>query len=316
MAQLPFDLHALRAFVAVCEGSSMAEAAHKLNVTQSAISQLIKGLEKQCGLTLFDREFRPLRPTAQGLLLLELAKDLLGHAQSVAERLTLRTRQVQIRLGGVDSFSGACGAALVRALLGRAREISLWSGLTPMLSQQLGNRELDLAICTEAPMTNSRIVQEYLFMEKFVAVVARGTLKSSRAPFEQLKSMPLMRYSRRSIIGQQVERYLRHIGLSPVQRFEFDITDPLLEMVCHGEGFGVTTPLCLWQSRHFLDRLEVVPLPDSPLRSRSFYLLRRQDEWLSFAHEVAEVTRGIVITDTLKQLRERLPSIPHDAILT
>lgn len=49
MSPYPFDLHSLRAFVAVCEAQSMADAARTLQVTQSATSQLIKALEKQSG---------------------------------------------------------------------------------------------------------------------------------------------------------------------------------------------------------------------------------------------------------------------------
>jgi hypothetical protein len=57
MPDMPFDLHALQAFVAVCEGGSMIEAARKLGVTQSAISQLIKSLETQSGMVLLDGSF-------------------------------------------------------------------------------------------------------------------------------------------------------------------------------------------------------------------------------------------------------------------
>lgn len=314
MHDIPFDLHALRAFVAVCEGASMNDAARKLNVTQSAISQLIKGLEAQTGLLLFDREFRPLRPTSAGMLMLELSKDLLEHAHTVAERLTTRSRQVQIRLGCVDSFSAAVSPALVRAISGRAREISLWSGLTPALSQQLQNRELDLAVCTEIPMLDPRIVQQFLFSEKFVAVVPRDMKMGGGNYKAVLADTPLLRYSRRSIIGQQAERYLRHIGLDSPRRFEFDMTDPLLDMVCAGQGYAITTPLCLWQSRHFIEGLTVVPLPDSPLRSRSFFLLSRVGEWHALAQEVLVVTQAILQQQTLPRLLAALPSLPENCI--
>ncbi|WP_250508390.1 LysR family transcriptional regulator, partial [Caballeronia sp. GAFFF3] len=58
------DLRALQAFVAVCETRSMTEAARVLGVTQSAVSQLIAALEREQGVALFDREFRPVRPNA------------------------------------------------------------------------------------------------------------------------------------------------------------------------------------------------------------------------------------------------------------
>ena len=50
------DLHALEAFVTVCDAGSMALAAQRLGLSQSAVSQAIKGLEKELELKLLDRE--------------------------------------------------------------------------------------------------------------------------------------------------------------------------------------------------------------------------------------------------------------------
>lgn len=324
MSAIPFDLHALEAFVAVCEGGSMIDAARKLGITQSAVSQLIKSLETQSGLQLFDREFRPARPTAAGRLLLELAKDLLEHAQRVNERLldASRSEGAPIRLGGVDSYSATVGPALVRAISGSARQVTLWSGLTPTLSEQLQKRELDLAVCTESPVPDPRIEQRLLFFETFVAVVPKAVktevnLGASPRPGDfraAFGDLPLLRYTRRSVIGQQIERYLRHIGLEAPRRFEFDATDPLMNLVQWGMGYAVTTPLCLWQSRHALDDVTVVPLPSSQLGRRGFFLLSREGEWTGLAEEVAVITRQVLEQQIFPAIRQVLPTLPEDAI--
>ena len=57
------DLHALEAFVTVCDSGSMALAAQRLGLSQSAVSQAIKGLEQALNLKLLDREVRPAAPT-------------------------------------------------------------------------------------------------------------------------------------------------------------------------------------------------------------------------------------------------------------
>jgi DNA-binding transcriptional LysR family regulator len=315
MSDIPFDLHALQAFVAVCEGGSMIEAARKLGVTQSAVSQLIKSLETQSGMLLLDREFRPSRPTAAGRLLTDLAKDLLEHAQRVNERLidASRSEVAQIRLGGVDSFSATVGPALVRAISKSAREISLWSGLTPMLSEQLQRRELDLAVCTESTVNDTRIEQHLLFSEAFVAVVPKKAAEETEDPKELFRQLPLMRYTRRSVIGQQIERYLRHIKLDAPRRFEFDATDPLLNLVAWGMGYAVTTPLCLWQSRHCLGDVTVVPLPESQLGRRNFFLLSREGEWTGLAEEVSGITRQVLEQQISPAIMAALPTLPKDA---
>ena len=172
------DLHALAAFVTLCEAGSMAQAAQRLGVSQSAVSQLVKGLETTYGVQLLDRDVRPARPTRAGHILLDMADELLAHARSVAEHLRQRVRQdhAQIRLGCVDSFAATVGPALIRALSGSARELQLWSGLTPGLNAQLLARDLDLAICTEVP-TDPRLAQHLLFSESWVAEIGRASYR-------------------------------------------------------------------------------------------------------------------------------------------
>lgn len=316
------DLHALAAFVTLCEAGSMAQAAQRLGVSQSAVSQLVKGLETTYGVQLLDRDVRPARPTRAGHILLDMADELLAHARSVAEHLRQRVRQdhAQIRLGCVDSFAATVGPALIRALSGSARELQLWSGLTPGLNAQLLARDLDLAICTEVP-TDPRLAQHLLFSESWVAVFPRGMdcppLRHAHDLKQQLQSLPtlpLIRYTLRSVIGQQVERFIRHLGLELPQRYAFDATDPLLSVVAAGLGWAISTPLCLWQSRAWLDQVQLVPLPASRLGQREFHLLCREAQWGTTADEIARLTRSVLLQDVVPALRHAMPALPADAI--
>lgn len=322
-AALP-DLRALETFTVVCEAGSMSLAAQRLGITQSAVSQTIQVLEAGYGLQLFDREVRPARPTRAGNLLLEKAAELLSGARLIAEQLRSSVRQehAQLRLGCVDSFAATVGPELVRALSGATRQLQLWSGLTPGLNQQLLARELDLAICTEVPLEDKRISQRLLFSERWVAVFARGTAPAAPDSLRALKTLavelPLIRYTQRSVIGQQVERFLRHVGINLPRRFEFDATDPMLSLVSAGLGWAITTPLCLWQSRAWLDTLDLVPIApiaQTHLSGRDFYLLCREAEWAPMAHDIVRLTQSVLERETLPAMRLRMPALPNDAIL-
>ncbi|MDM8359487.1 LysR family transcriptional regulator, partial [Pandoraea communis] len=191
----------------------------------SAISQCIKVLEREHGDVLFDRQMRPLRPNAAGRVLLDRARPLLAHARDVAlsVRAATKTSLSLLRIGCVDSFAATIGPALVEQLVGTAENLRMWSGLTPMVSEQLVNRELDLAICTESTVDPERVTQQLLFSERFIAVVP---LSHAGAPFvEVARSIPLIRYSRRQMTAQQAERFIRHIGIDAPPMYEFDATD-------------------------------------------------------------------------------------------
>src|SRR5690348_11957270 len=64
------NFHDLAAFVAVAEERSFTRAATKLGVSQSALSQTIRGLEARLGIRLLTRTTRNVAPTEAGERLL------------------------------------------------------------------------------------------------------------------------------------------------------------------------------------------------------------------------------------------------------
>lgn len=67
----------LRTIRAIHEAGGMARAADQLNMTQSALSHQVKGIEEQTGVELFVRRSKPLKLSAAGLKLLAAAEEIL-----------------------------------------------------------------------------------------------------------------------------------------------------------------------------------------------------------------------------------------------
>ncbi|MFT4065465.1 LysR family transcriptional regulator [Paraburkholderia sp.] len=317
----PIDLRALEAFVTVCETGSMTAAARHLHVSQSAVSQSIAALEREQNVELFDRESRPPRPNFAGRALLELAGPLLKQAHAVSSRIrdAALGQTLPVRLGCVDSFAATIGPELIRAMSGSARQIEMWSGLTPTLSQQIHQREVDVVVCTQPPVSDTRIAEAPLFSESFLAVASRRWLEKrdpadvdwSRLSFD----LPLIRYTARSVIGQQVERLARHLNIDSPRRYEFDATDPLLSLVSANLGFAISTPLCLWQARHYLDEIIVLPLPDGRLSRRDFFIMHRHGEWDDLVDKISSLTEKILDEIIRPAFNRSLPQMPENALL-
>ena len=70
-----YDPDALECLAAIVEEGGFERAAHRLSVTQSAVSQRLRALEAQVGTVLIVRS-RPLKPTSAGKLLLKHTKML------------------------------------------------------------------------------------------------------------------------------------------------------------------------------------------------------------------------------------------------
>lgn len=73
----------LKAIKAIHEAGGVARAAEVLNMTQSALSHQIKGLETQTGIELFVRKSKPLRLSVAGQRLLRLADKILPEVEAV-----------------------------------------------------------------------------------------------------------------------------------------------------------------------------------------------------------------------------------------
>ena len=67
----------LRSIQAIHQAGGLARAADVLNITQSALSHQIKGIEDQAGVELFVRRSKPLKLSAAGMKMLKLAEQLL-----------------------------------------------------------------------------------------------------------------------------------------------------------------------------------------------------------------------------------------------
>ena len=67
----------LRTIKAIHDAGGLARAADVLNITQSALSHQVKGLEDQAGGELFVRRTKPLRLSSAGMKLLRLAERIL-----------------------------------------------------------------------------------------------------------------------------------------------------------------------------------------------------------------------------------------------
>jgi len=314
------DIRLLLTFDAVQTSRSFGAAADRMKVSISAVSQAIHLLELQLGGVLFDRAQRPIALTFFGERYLPLAQTLIQAAQnyqSACDAL-LRSRQAEIRIGCVDSFAATVGPDLVKSLAGKTGSVILHSGITPHVLQQLFHHEIDVAICTDNAETHKDLQIEPLCQENWVVVSAVERAWPASLDWNTLaklaSQMPFLRYSQRSIIGEQIDRFLAHRGLDLPRRFEFDSSDSLLSLVSGGVGWAITSPLCLFQSLHHAQRVKISTLPASAHGSRTFYLLSLPNAQSKSTKDLANVTRQILQHKTFRQLLQQLPTLKASSL--
>nr|WP_316640495.1 LysR family transcriptional regulator [uncultured Roseateles sp.] len=95
------SLDQLRTFIAAVDEGSFSAAARKLNRVQSAVSGWVSGLEGQIGVVLFDRSGRFPKLTAEGVLLLADARNIVSGVDTLKARAKLMASGLETELSVV-----------------------------------------------------------------------------------------------------------------------------------------------------------------------------------------------------------------------
>lgn len=137
-----FNLRLLRYFAAVADEGNVGRAAASLFVSQPALSQQIRRLEAELGLTLFHRSSRGMHLTAAGEQILAPTRNLLAAAQALRNSV-LASRGGGLRLGFIGNGLGQLNAEIRAALRERLPE-------TDLMMRQLEQRDHVLAVLSGA----------------------------------------------------------------------------------------------------------------------------------------------------------------------
>jgi len=88
------DIHALRVFYLAAEVGSFTAAAHKLNMTQPAVSMQVRALEEHLQVKLFERSGRAIHLTKAGQALLPRAREIVEMVITTEEFIRMSNDEV------------------------------------------------------------------------------------------------------------------------------------------------------------------------------------------------------------------------------
>jgi DNA-binding transcriptional LysR family regulator len=211
------DTRQLAAFCAVVERSSFSQAAAALGVTQPAVSQQVRALERRFGTQLLDRSGRRVVPTEAGARLYRSAQRLLALEEQLLSGLT---EPGDGPLAGTLEIGASTGpAAIVVPLLlcefERANpgvEVRLSVFETQTIVSLVAERELELGIVGAARRRRS-VEFEPFFRDEVVLVCPPGHPFAGRTVrADELAEGPLIVMQEGAGVRQLVEDRVRRSG--------------------------------------------------------------------------------------------------------
>ena len=303
-----FDLRSLQVFVTTADQGGMTQSARVLRMTQSAVSQIIAGLEDAVGTKLFDRTVRPIVLTAAGRILLERGRQIVKDTQETfRETQTLEQRRLaSLTIAMTDSMAGVLGARLYKNMQHLSSYWRLWAGLSPYHRDEFLSHNIDLIITTSNVMEDVANLDRFLIFQEPYLLVFPKDYKGSIDIMDGVRDLPFLRYSLRSAMGLRIESQLNRLRLKFPDFVEFDSASAHTMAVAEGIGWGVTTPMCLLQSAHHLDKLQIHPLSRGQFY-RHFDLLARENSMGDVPQKLAEEATRIIKNEIMPDLWENYP---------
>lgn len=283
----------LLTFTRVIASGSFSLAAEQAGISQPAVSQQIKELERRLQLRLIERVGRKLRPTAAG-------EALLVHAQRIAMALSdaqAQMQQFQDHAGGqvrIGAGATACIHLLPPLLrqLQRANpllEILVSTGNTPDIVRRVEDNTLDAALVT-LPVAARNLAVTPVLEDRFVAIAPRdaATGRSSVTP-AALARLPLVLFEPGANTRSLVDAWFRRGGQAVRPVMELGSVEAIKEMVAAGLGWSVLPGSSVAAAGHSRG---VQPLRLAPRLSRTLAWVIRKDKPVSRA--LQQVQQGVM----------------------
>lgn len=237
----------LEAFRAVMLTGGMTSAANLVRITQPAISRLIRDLEEETGLQLFDRIGNRLRPTREaGILFKEVTRHFNGiqHIDKVAAELK-KSHMGSLRIACYTAPALSFMSGVVQTFIADRPDVSVYLDTVPSQTvlELVSLQHYDLGISILAGDYPGLTVEP---VPSFRAVCllppGHRLAKQETVHATDLEGESLICLSPVSLLRMQTDAALDSFNVHCARRIESSLALNLCDLVSRGLGIGIVDP--------------------------------------------------------------------------
>ncbi|MBY6055637.1 LysR family transcriptional regulator [Leisingera daeponensis] len=285
----------LRTIKAIHEAGGLARAADQLNITQSALSHQVKGLEDQAGVELFIRRSKPMKLSPAGLRLLRLAEQVLPQVEAAqAEFSSLRDGNTGRMHIAIECH--ACFEWLFPVLEGFRRnwgdvDVDIRPGLAFDALPALLKEEVDLVVSSDPEDINGvEFIELFDYNAVFVASAQHPLAEKPYVEAEDFIGQNLITYpverSRLDVFSQ----LLIPAGVEPASIRQVELTAVILLLVASNRGVSVLPDWVVREVKYSSDYV-TRPLTRSGITRRLYAAIRAEDLEKPYMQELIRLAK-------------------------
>ena len=281
---MKYTLRQLEVFLATARYENLSRAARELSMSQSAASDSLKELEHQFDIQLFDRIGKRLQLNDFGRVLQPRAEELLERAQELQYALGKHQDVGTIKVGATLSIGNYLAVPLIAQFREKYPEakVKLEVDNTEQISQRVTNFSLDVGLI-EGEINNDELdIVRWQDDELVVFCSPSHPLaKKDKLTDSEIKKSQWILREQGSGTRQTFDRAMHDLLPDINVLLELEHTEAIKQAVAAGLGLGCVSKVTLEEG---LKQGRFVPLTiKSRDLSRSFYLIKHKDKYLSSA---------------------------------
>jgi DNA-binding transcriptional LysR family regulator len=241
------NLRHIEIFHAIMRTGSITAAAESLNITQPAVSAVLKHFESRLQMSLFDRVNGRLRPTPEAEALLPDVADIFNRLDAI-ERLS---RDLAGGLRG--SLSVVATSPLANGLLAQTvarftelrphARIALQSLGSPVVLERVLNREADIGLAYE-PIISADVETEILSRGSIACVLPESHPLAARASISPADLLPyaIVTYLPQALLRPYVDKAMSDAGVALNISVEVGLSITGIMLAFNGAGVALVEP--------------------------------------------------------------------------
>ncbi|EAR20931.1 LysR family transcriptional regulator [Nitrococcus mobilis] len=272
----------LRAFCCTAQYRSVSKAAQRLCLSQPSVSLQIQALERELGITLFERRGPRIRLTPDGETLYELAQPLVEGIDALPERFAAHNENLQS--GRLDIAAGESTALyLLPDLIGRF--MTLHPGMHVKLHNLAGkpmchairHDEVDFAIGSMLDLPEDISYRAiYCYSLSLITPLDHPLARKRAITLQDLASSELIVPPRHLTTWRLINLVFQQHSIPYKARLEVGGWEIIKRYVELGFGIAIASNLCL----SGFEKLAVRPLPEV-FPKRTYGIMVRHGKFLS-----------------------------------
>ena len=294
-----FEFRHLRTIRAIHQAGGLARAADVLNITQSALSHQVKGLEDQTGVELFVRRTKPLKLSAAGMKFLTLAETVLPEIEALQDDFRgLRSGRLGRLHIAIECH--ACFEWLFPVLEEFRKawpdvDVDIRPGLAFAALPALQREEVDLVISSD-PETRDNIEFSPLFdyAPMFVAAADHRLADKAYVEAEDFRDEMLITYPVERARLDVFSQLLSPAKVEPRGVRQVELTAVILLLVASGRGVAVLPDWVLRDVTYHSDYI-TRPITKHGLTRRLYGATRSEDTAKPFMAHLLRLARTMPV---------------------